>query len=123
MTEGKKTNVVGRSVERVDVRMKVAGTARYLDDLTLPGMVHVAVITSDRPHAEIKAVNWDAVKNAEGVLAVLTHKDIPGANQIGCVLEDQPFLAVDKVRFVGDRIAGCCQYSPAGPNCRRTSRD
>ncbi len=105
MTEGIRPNVVGRSVERVDVRMKVAGTARYVDDLTLPGMVHVAVVTSDRPHAELRAVNWDGVKNAEGVLAVFTHQDIPGVNQIGCVLEDQPFLAIDKVRFVGDRIA------------------
>ena len=101
----KAKDVVGTPVPRVDAREKISGTARYADDYKLPGMVHCALVISPHPHAEILSMDTAAARAVVGVVAVLTGADVPGENQIGCVFPDQPFLAVDKVRFVGDRVA------------------
>jgi CO/xanthine dehydrogenase Mo-binding subunit len=100
-----KTTVVGASLPRVDVREKIVGTAQYVDDYRLPGMLHCALVLSPHPHAEVISIDTTPAKSMPGVVAVLTGADIPGLNQIGCVFQDQPLLATDKVRFVGDRIA------------------
>ena len=101
----KATHVVGKSLPRVDVDEKVDGRAKYADDYKLPGMVHCALVLSPHPHAELISIDTSKAKAMEGVLRILTARDVPGQNQIGCVFQDQPFLATGKVRFVGDRIA------------------
>lgn len=101
----RKTAVVGAPLPRVDAREKVVGTAMYVDDYQLPGMVHCALVLSPHPHAKIVSVDTSAAEAMPGVVAVYTGKDLPGVNQIGCVFQDQPIFATEKVRFVGDRIA------------------
>ena len=105
MNETSCCEVVGRSVRRVDSRDKLTGSARYAGDISLPGMLHAKVLRSDRPHAKILAIRTAAALAHPGVVAVLTHADIPGKNVIGRDRPDQTALCVDKVRYVGDAVA------------------
>jgi CO/xanthine dehydrogenase Mo-binding subunit len=68
-------------------------------------MVHVGLVLSPIPHGQLRGIDPTDALAVPGVLKVLTASDIPGANSIGCVFPDQPLLATDRVRFVGDRIA------------------
>ncbi len=97
--------VVGSSVPRVDATEKIRGKARYVDDYNYRGTLNIAQVLSTQPHAEIGSINISEALATPGVVRVILAKDIPGQNQIGCVFPDQPLLAYDKVRFVGDRIA------------------
>lgn len=101
----KKTNVVGAPVPRQDADPKVRGKARYIDDYQFPGQLHAALVTSPHPHARVVSIDTADATLMPGVEAVLTWQDVPGQNIIGCVFPDQPFLAQDTVRFVGDRVA------------------
>lgn len=98
-------HVVGKSIARRDATDKVTGQALYAGDLVLPGLLHVRVFRSDRPHGKILRIQTEAAEHQPGVTAVLTHKDIPGSNRIGSFQKDQPILCDDKVRYVGDPIA------------------
>jgi len=89
---------------RVEGPLKVTGAARYTADVRMPGMLHMAYLRSDRPHARILSVDVSAAKNAPGVHAVLTGEDI-GDVRLGRRLLDWPALARDRVRIIGDRIA------------------
>ena len=105
MNETSRCEVVGRSVRRVDSRDKLTGNAQYAGDISFPGMVHAKVLRSDRPHAKVLAIRTAAALAHPGVVAVLTHADIPGKNVIGRDRPDQTALCVDKVRYVGDAVA------------------
>ncbi|MFH1812004.1 MAG: molybdopterin cofactor-binding domain-containing protein [Pseudomonadota bacterium] len=97
--------VVGQAGQRVDGWSKVDGSARYIDDLDFPGMLHAAVRTSDWPHAEITRIDVTDAQQVPGVVTVATWRDVPGVNQVGCVRPDQPLLVETRARWVGDRIA------------------
>ena len=105
MNETSRCEVVGRSVRRVDSRDKLTGNAHYAGDISFPGMVHAKVLRSDRPHAKVLAIRTAAALAHPGVVAVLTHADIPGKNVIGRDRPDQTALCADKVRYVGDAVA------------------
>ncbi|MDR3518326.1 MAG: xanthine dehydrogenase molybdopterin binding subunit [Azospirillaceae bacterium] len=87
-------------------RKHVTGQARYIDDLPEPaGLLHVQLGLSARAHARILALDLDAVRSAPGVVAVFTAADIPGANDIGCMLrDDEPLFATDTVRYHGQPL-------------------
>jgi CO/xanthine dehydrogenase Mo-binding subunit len=97
--------VVGKPIPRKDARAKVLGEARYVDDLALPGMVYVKVLRSPHACARIRSVDASRARAVEGVVAVLTARDIPGANSIGPIIKDQAILCGDVVRYVGDAVA------------------
>jgi CO/xanthine dehydrogenase Mo-binding subunit len=84
--------IIGASVLRKEGRDKVTGRARYVDDMTLPGMLHGATVRSKIPRGRISliqfgpGVNWDEY-------VVVSAKDIPGRNCIALILDDQPCLA------------------------------
>jgi xanthine dehydrogenase large subunit len=85
--------------------LHVSGEARYVDDLPEPpGTLYAAFGVSTETHAKIKALDLSAVRSAEGVVAVLTASDIPGANNIGPVVPDEPALAAGTVQFRGQPI-------------------
>jgi xanthine dehydrogenase large subunit len=85
--------------------LHVSGEARYVDDLPEPpGTLHAAFGVSSEAHARILAVDLGPVHEAEGVVAVLTAGDIPGINNIGPVLPDEPALASEAVQFRGQPI-------------------
>ena len=100
--------VVGRSVVRTDALDKALGRAKFTTDLIQKGTIVVKVVRSSQPHALIKRIDLGAALRVHSVLAVLTAADIPGENQIGYALPDQPFLNDEKVHFVGDPIALVC---------------
>jgi CO/xanthine dehydrogenase Mo-binding subunit len=97
--------VVGTSGPRIDGPQKLDGRACYVDDLSFPGMLHAAAATSEEPHALLLDVDVEAARKSPGVLCVLTAEDVPGQNQVGVSRKDQPLMARDKVRWVGDRLA------------------
>ena len=101
--------VLGQSVVRKDAWAKVTGTLQYADDLYAPGMLHARALRSAYPHAEVLAVDTAEAEQVPGVVAVLTAKDVPGRNRFGLIKLDQPVLADDRVRYVGDALA--CVYA------------
>jgi CO/xanthine dehydrogenase Mo-binding subunit len=103
---------LGCSVRRKDGDVKVDGDAQYADDLEFPGMLHAAIATSSEPHAHLDFVNTDEAESAAGVIAVLTADDVPGENMIAVASDDQPLLATDKVRWLGDRLAIIAAQTP-----------
>lgn len=106
------TNYVGQSVTRFDVKDKATGEALYPGDFNLTDQVYMKILFADRPHAIVKAIDTSAAEEMEGVLTVLTAKDVP-VNEYGLIMPDQPVLCGpgsdkpygDRVRFVGDQIA------------------
>jgi CO/xanthine dehydrogenase Mo-binding subunit len=106
------TNYVGQSVTRIDVKDKATGEALYPGDFNLSDQVYMKILFADRPHAIVKAIDASAAEAMDGVLAVLTAKDVP-VNEYGLIMPDQPVLCgpgsakpyTDRVRFVGDQVA------------------
>jgi len=96
---------VGKSVSRRDGEGKVTGETKFFSDLELPNMLWASVTRSKYPHALIKRIDTSKAEDLPGVVAVLTHKDVPGLNGFGIIVPDQPVLCYDKVRYLGDAIA------------------
>ncbi|HMQ56454.1 MAG TPA: aldehyde oxidase, partial [Anaerolineae bacterium] len=96
--------VVGQSVMRKDALAKVLGQAKFASDLSLPGMLHLKLVPAERPHARITGIDIAAAKRQPGVVAVFTAADVP-VNRFGLLVADQPVLADEVVRFVGDKVA------------------
>jgi carbon-monoxide dehydrogenase large subunit len=108
------TGLIGQPVKRVEDARLVTGAAKYLDDLTLVGMVHAAILRSPYAHARIGSIDTTAAAAAPGVIAVYTGKDfehlpaLPCAWQAGGVenLVNTPrALEIDTVRFTGAGVA------------------
>ncbi len=99
-----KESVIGRSVTRLDVRTKVTGGRKYPQDFYMEDMLYAKVVWSAHPHARIVKIDTSAAESQPGVVAVLTHQDVP-VNEFGINVKDQPVLAEGKVRSVGDPVA------------------
>ena len=97
--------VVGRSVVRTDALDKVLGRAKLTADYIPRDTTVVKVVRSPHPHALIEGIDVSPALELPGVRMVLTAADIPGVNQIGYALPDQPFLNDVKTRFVRDPVA------------------
>src|SRR5215470_5313911 len=89
---------------RDDARAKASGAARYVADLSLPGMLHVALVRSLIPHGRIVDVDVKQAMAAEDVVGVFTAADVSNATY-GRAVRDVPILARDTVRFTGERVA------------------
>jgi CO/xanthine dehydrogenase Mo-binding subunit len=99
--------VVGRNVVRKDIRDKVTGRARYASDLTAPGMAHAVLVRSTVPHGLLRGVDTSAAEALPGVRCVITAADVADCDPFyGESVLDQPFLAIDRVRYVGEPVAG-----------------
>ncbi|KYG34831.1 xanthine dehydrogenase subunit D [Alkalihalobacillus trypoxylicola] len=90
---------------RPDGAIKVTGKLKYLTDFTFPNMLYGKVYRSDHPHAEILSIDISKAEKLDGIVAILTAKDVPGLNGFGIVTPDQPVLCDSIVRFTGDAIA------------------
>ena len=101
----KEKNIIGESVVREDAVPKVTGKAIYGADLYKPGMLHGKVLLSTEAHALVKRIDTREAQQMDGVHAVLTAKDIPGANVFGIAIPDQQVLAEERVRFYGEPVA------------------
>jgi carbon-monoxide dehydrogenase large subunit len=101
--EERKLESIGQSPVRLDAREKVTGRTLYAVDLKMAGMLYAKVLRSPHPHARILHIDATKARSLPGVVAVVTGKDFPGS--LGATVQDQSFLAGDKVRFVGDAVA------------------
>ena len=91
---------VGSNVRRKDGDAKVTGAAKYIDDLTFPGMLFGATIRSTIPRGKISGRRVSLPPD----FIVADHRDIPGKNYVALLDPDQPCLAVDEVRHVAEPI-------------------
>src|SRR3954447_15210773 len=99
---------VGRSVPRLEARQKVTGRAEYVHNLVVPGMLYAKVFRSTVPHGRILSIDTSAAEAVEGVYRVVTGEDIRvivPEPYYGPAFHDQPVLALDKVRHVGEPVA------------------
>lgn len=97
---------VGQRTIRVDGYAKVTGQPTYTDDFPLENMVHGKILFSKYPHARILSVDTSQAKVMPGVLAVATYHDVPGRKDFGQgTFPQQPVIAGEKARYVGDPVA------------------
>jgi carbon-monoxide dehydrogenase large subunit len=105
---------VGARVLRVEDPRFLRGKAKYIDDISLPGMLHAAFLRSTEPHARLRAIDTSQAQQLEGVTGVFTGADLKG--EVGPFVTALPLrsevnttsrlvLPVDKVRHVGEAIA------------------
>lgn len=83
----------------------VTGESIYVDDMPVDGRLLIGyVVTASHAHARIRRSDGSRAREFPGVHAVLSFKDIPGANQLGPVVHDERCLAIDEVTFVGQAV-------------------
>lgn len=98
-------HLVGEGTPHESAHLHVTGEALYCDDIPLPeGALHAAIGVSEKAHARLLRVDLAAVRAAPGVVAVLTASDIPGENNHGPVVHDDPIFATDIVEYAGQSI-------------------
>ena len=95
----------GAPIPHDSAHLHVSGEALYIDDIPeVRGTLHAAIGLSERAHARIKSIDLAKVHAAPGVVAVLTAKDVPGKNDYGPVVADDPIFATTLVQYVGQSI-------------------
>lgn len=90
---------------RPDGPAKIAGRLTYLTDVREEGMLVARILRAGRPHARIVDIDTSEAEALPGVAAVVTHRDVRGSNGFGIVVQDQPAMCFDKVRYAGDAVA------------------
>jgi CO/xanthine dehydrogenase Mo-binding subunit len=93
---------VGSNVPRKDGTAKVTGAAKYIDDLSFPGMLHGRTIRTTIPRGVITGVRLGF--GADDGFTVVDHRDVPGMNAVAMIELDQPFLAEREVRHVAEPV-------------------
>ena len=109
------TTYTGQSLKRFEDAPLIQGHGNYVDDMSLPGMLHAAVLRSVHAHARIVSIDVSAARSMPGVAAVLTANDIKGAikdiptmrraGMEGTTAPDHPVLAGERVCYVGQPVA------------------
>jgi len=100
-------SVIGERLPRVDAREKVTGEAKYAADYSLPNMLWCKLLRSPYPHARILSIDTSKAERLPGVKAVVTAKDFGGWTWGWMpATRDEPPLAVDKVRYMAEAVAG-----------------
>lgn len=116
MTQIRKTGgKVGASIPRLESHAKVTGQADYTHNLRLPGMLHAKIFRSSVAHGKLRSVDTSAAEDTPGVHAVVTAQDILKVIEdphFGPAFHDQPIMAIDKVRYVGEPIAAVLATDP-----------
>ena len=96
---------VGKALPHDSAHLHVSGTAAYTDDLPEPrDLLHLAVGMSTVAHAKVLDIDLDAVLAADSVVAVCTAADIPGENNYGSIVKDDPLFADGLVQYVGQPL-------------------
>jgi len=112
--EEQTTSVIGARIKRVEDPVFITGAAKYMDDLKLPGMAHVAVLRSPYAHARITAIDTSKAAAHPGVIGVYTGKDFEQLNPLPCAWQAsgaENFVAtpraleIDRVTFTGAGVA------------------
>ena len=98
-------SIAGEPITHESAHLHVSGEARYADDLPLPAdTLHGALGVSSVAHGRVRALDLAAVASAPGVAAVFTARDIPGENDCGPVIHDDPIFADGLVQYAGQSM-------------------
>jgi len=111
---GGESRLVGKAVNRVEDPGLLTGRVEFIDNLTLPGMLHCALLRSPHAHARVVSIDTSAAEQHPGVAAVLTRDDVKRwANRMVTIPEGWGAysLADDKVRFVGEPVVAIAATS------------
>jgi CO/xanthine dehydrogenase Mo-binding subunit len=106
---------IGREIPRLEAPAKVSGRAEYTHNLRLPGMLYGKIFRSTVPHGRIRGIDTTAAQALPGVHCVVTGEDIRkliAEPYYGPAFHDQPILALDKVRYVGEPVAAVLASDP-----------
>ena len=103
--DGAGDSFIGNNVRRIDAPAKVSGQLKYAGDMVMQDMLHMQVLRSPHPHAEIVSIDTSAAAALDGVACVITADDVPGKDGFGVFVHDQPVMARGKVRYVGEAVA------------------
>ena len=96
---------VGVSRKHESAHLHVAGEATYIDDIAeLVGTLHCALGLSPAAHGRLTALSLDAIRAMPGVVAVITAQDIPGPNDCGSIVHDDPILCDGEIRYMGQPV-------------------
>lgn len=90
---------------RPDLKTRLDGGSAFLTDLRSANMLVGRILRAAHPHAKILSIDTGKAEALPGVHAVVTHRDIRGQNVFGIIIQDQPALCADTVRYEGDPIA------------------
>ncbi|MDQ2962168.1 MAG: xanthine dehydrogenase molybdopterin binding subunit [Pseudomonadota bacterium] len=105
MAEPRVKGGVGAAVPHDSAHLHVSGEATYTDDIPeVRGTLYAAIGMSERAHARIKSIDLGRVRAAPGVVAVITARDVPGKNDYGPVVADDPIFATALVQYFGQSI-------------------
>lgn len=93
-------------MKHFDAMLHVKGKSIFTGDIPEPeGTLHAAVFTSSCAHGKVLSLNTSEAEALPGVIRVITAKDIPGENEIGNIIMDEPLLAGETVHFIGEPVA------------------
>src|SRR5210317_175938 len=96
---------VGRALPHDSAHLHVSGTAAYTDDLPEPrDLLHLAVGMSEKTHARVGTIDLAAVREVPGVVDTMVASDIPGENNYGSIVKDDPLLADGLVQYAGQPV-------------------
>lgn len=96
---------LGAEGGNIDAANHVTGRSIYVDDIpVMEGLLYVKVFDSPVAHGKIRKIDVTEAEQLDGIVKIFSHKDIPGENQIGGIIPDEPFLADDIVDFRGQPI-------------------
>jgi xanthine dehydrogenase large subunit len=97
---------IKQSMKNIDAYTHVRGESIYVDDVNVrEGTFYSVVFDSPKAHGKIKSIDYSEAEKLQGVERIFTYKDIPGENQIGGIIPDEPLFAENEVHFWGQPIA------------------
>ena len=105
----RETTYINTKLTRHDAVLKAAGKVKYGTDLELPSMLFGKVLRSPYPHAKILDIDTQKAKKHPGIEVVITGEDVP--YRTGRIIDDQPFLAINKVRYIGEPVVAVAGIS------------
>ena len=119
-TEHNSDGLIGASIRRVEDPLLISGKGCYVDDINLPGMLHMMVLRSAYPHAKIVSIDTDTARSMKGVVAVVTGPELPERLNInaqvmfpGQKIPPHPVLARGAVHAPGTPVAAVVAESRA----------
>lgn len=105
MTENRPDIIFSKTETNIDAANHVSGRSLFVDDMpVIESTLYAKAFSSPIAHGIIKKLNFEKAAQSEGVVKVITAADIPGENQIGGIIPDEPLLAEGEVHYQGQPI-------------------
>jgi len=93
-------------MKNIDSTSHLSGKSIFIDDMPeIQGTLFASVVTSPIAHGKLLSIDFSEVESLPGILRTFTYRDIPGENQIGGIVPDEPLFAEKELHFVGQPIA------------------